>query len=94
MSELITEVVGGEIYQYYPLGEHVVRAMGVCGQSPTFKYTRIEIAGAIERLTAGESIDQIVKGYGGRVPREAMIEAIRLITEQFVKPLPELKPAV
>ena len=43
MAELITEMVGGEVYQYYPQGEHVVRAVGVCGGRPTFKYTRIEI---------------------------------------------------
>jgi hypothetical protein len=26
---LITEVVNGEPYQYYPMGEYVVRAVGV-----------------------------------------------------------------
>jgi len=29
MSELITEMVGGEAYQYYPLGKHVVRRPNV-----------------------------------------------------------------
>ncbi len=47
MAELITEAVKGEPYQYYPLGEHVVRAVGVCGGRPTFKYTRIEITGTL-----------------------------------------------
>jgi hypothetical protein len=28
MPELITEMVGGESYQYYPLSKHVVRAVG------------------------------------------------------------------
>jgi hypothetical protein len=28
MSELVTEVVNGEPYQYSPLGEYVVRAVG------------------------------------------------------------------
>ena len=45
MSALMTEMVGGEPYQYYPLGDYVVRAVGVCGGRPTFKYTRIEITG-------------------------------------------------
>ena len=31
MTKLVTETVGGEAYQYYPLGEYVVRAVGVCG---------------------------------------------------------------
>jgi uncharacterized protein (DUF433 family) len=93
MAELTTEIVGGEPYQYYPLGEYVVRAVGVCGGRPTFKYTRIEITGTLERLAAGENIDEIVKGYRGRVPREAIIEAVRLVTSQFIKTLPELEPA-
>jgi uncharacterized protein (DUF433 family) len=93
MSKLITEIVGTEPYQYYPLGEHVVRAVGVCGGRPTFKYTRIEITGTLERLAAGESIDEIVKGYRGKVSREAIIEAARLVTSQFIETLPELEPA-
>ena len=43
MDRLVTEMVGGEPYQYYPLGKHVVRAVGVCGGHPTFKYTRIGV---------------------------------------------------
>ena len=55
MAELVTETVGGELYQYYPLGEHVVRAIGVCSGRPTFKYTRIEITGTLERLAVQTS---------------------------------------
>jgi len=44
-GKLVTEMVGGEPYQYYPLGQYVVRAIGVCGGRPTFKYTRIEVKG-------------------------------------------------
>ena len=55
MAKLVTEIVGGESYQYYPLGAYVVRVVGVCGGRPTFKYTRIEITGTLERLAAGES---------------------------------------
>lgn len=92
MAELITEMVGGEPYSYYPLGDYIVRAMGVCGGRPTFKYTRIEITGTIERLAAGESLDAIVEGYGGRVSREATLEAVRVVTTQFLTTLPELEP--
>ena len=92
MAEFITEIVGGESYLYYPLGDYIVRAMGVCGGRPTFKYTRIEITGTIERLAAGESLDAIVEGYGGRVSREAILEAVRVVTTQFLTTLPELEP--
>ena len=54
---------------------HVVRAAGVCGGRPTFKYTRIEVAGALDRLAAGESFDEVLAGYRGRVTREALMEA-------------------
>jgi uncharacterized protein (DUF433 family) len=92
MAEFITEMVGGEPYLYYPLGDYIVRAMGVCGGRPTFKYTRIEITGTIERLAAGESLDAIVEGYGGRVSREAILEAVRVVTTQFLTTLPALEP--
>ena len=91
MMELVTERVGGDVYQYYPLGEYVVRAVGVCGGRPTFKYTRIEITGTIERLAAGEHVEEVVAGYQGRVSREAILEAAGLVTEQFLEALPTLE---
>ena len=93
MTEPMTEVVSGELYQYYPLGKHVVRAVGVCSGRPTFKYTRIEITGTLDRLAAGESLDEIVHGYRGRVSREAVVEAIQIVTAGFLRTLPELEPA-
>jgi uncharacterized protein (DUF433 family) len=89
----MTEILNGEPYQYYPLGKHVVRAVGVCGGRPTFKYTRIELAGTLDRLAAGESLDEIVASYRGRVAREAIIEAIQIVTAGFLKTLPALEPA-
>ncbi|MDI6768527.1 MAG: DUF433 domain-containing protein [Anaerolineales bacterium] len=93
MKQLITENIGKEPYQYYPLGKYVARAPGVCGGRPTLKYTRIEITGTLDRLAAGETIDAIVAGYRGKVSREAVIEAIQLISRQFLKALPKLEPA-
>jgi uncharacterized protein (DUF433 family) len=78
---LVVERQGDDIYEYYPLGQHVVQAKGVCGGRPTFKYTRIEIAGTLERIAAGENIDAIADGYRGRVSREAIIEAIQIANE-------------
>lgn len=93
MTELVTEMVAEEVYQYYPLSENVVRAIGVCNGRPTFKYTRIEITGTLERLAAGETIDEIVNGYRGRVTHDAILEAVRLITTQFIQTLPKLELA-
>jgi len=91
MAQLITEMVAKEPYQYYPFGKYVARAPGVCGGRPTFKYTRIEITGTLDRLAAGETIDAIVAGYRGKVSRKAVIEAIQLISRQFLKALPKLQ---
>lgn len=91
--ETIVEVVGGEAYRYVPLGQYVVRAVGVCGGRPTFKYTRIEITGTLERLAAGEILDEIVHGYQGRVSREAVLEAMHLVNTQFLETLPQLQAA-
>ena len=88
MSGLITEMVDGEVYTYYPLGDHVVRAPGVCGGRPTSKYPRIEITGTLDRLAAGEHIDELVAGYRGRVLQEAVVEAHQLVGAQFVATLP------
>lgn len=93
MSELVTEMIGGESYRYYPLGDYVVRAIGVCGGRPTFKYTRIEITGTLERLAAGETVAALVEGYRGRVPSAAIQEAVQLVTTQFLETLPALEPA-
>jgi uncharacterized protein (DUF433 family) len=65
----------------------------VCGGRPTFKYTRIEITGTLERLAAGERLDEIVAGYKGRVSREAILEAGQIVTEQFLNQLPDLVAA-
>lgn len=93
MSELISERVGGELYQYYPLGEHIVRAVGVCGGRPTFKHTRLEVTGILECLAQGQHIDDIVEDYQGRISREAVCEAISLVASRFAETLPELKAA-
>ncbi len=77
-ENLVSEAVGGERYRYYPLDQHIVRAIGVRGERPTFKYTRIEITGALERLAAGESVEAIVEGYRGRVSPEAIREAVHV----------------
>lgn len=93
MTQLVTEFIDGEPYRYQPLGDYVVRAPDVCGGRPTFKYTRIEITGTLDRIAAGEPIDQIVSGYRGRVPREALAEAVQLVTRRFIDSLPELEAA-
>jgi uncharacterized protein (DUF433 family) len=76
---LVTEIINGEPCSYYPLGQHIVRAVGICGDRPTFKYTHIEITGVIDRLSSGESINSIVQGFRDRVSQEAIVEAVQVV---------------
>lgn len=75
-KELVKELHGGEMYEYHPLGDYIVAAPGVCGGRPTFKYTRIEAAGALNLIAAGYSIEEVAQRF--EVPHEAVEEAIRL----------------
>lgn len=90
---MVQEMVGGEVYEFMPLGECIVRAVGVCGGRPTFKYTRVEVEGILDRLAAGESVDNIVTGFNGRISREAILEAINIAKRSFMSSLPELVAA-
>lgn len=93
MSDLVTENHGNEPYSYYPMGEYVVRALGVCGGRPTFKHTRIEITGALARLAGGETLESVVSGYAGRVTHEAVLEASEIMAREFLSHLPKLQAA-
>lgn len=74
----VRETRGGSAYEYLPLGKHVVSAPAICRGRPTFKYTRIEVAGVLERLAAGHSVRDLIAGYKGRVSQEAIQEAAAL----------------
>lgn len=74
--ELVCEMVGGEPYEYYPLGEHVVSAPGVCQGEPTFKYTRIGVRHAIELISGGDTVADVAASY--RLPIAAVQEALKL----------------
>ena len=83
-ENLVVEMVDGDSYEFVPLGKHIVRAVGVCGGRPTFKYTRVEVSGVLDRLAQGDSIAQIVEAFRGRIPAEAVSEAIELANRLFV----------
>jgi uncharacterized protein (DUF433 family) len=89
-AQLVVENVGGELYEYVPLGTHIVRAVGVCGGRPTFKYTRIEMSMLLDRIADGDSIEEITNDYRGRVSREAVLEAVALANRFFAQSLPPL----
>ncbi|MBM3224685.1 MAG: DUF433 domain-containing protein [Candidatus Tectomicrobia bacterium] len=85
---LIRENVGGEWYEYRPLGQFVVSAPAVCQGRPTFKYTRIEVAGVLERLGAGHAIEALITDSEGRLSQEAIAEAARLAAQALSRQTP------
>jgi uncharacterized protein (DUF433 family) len=80
--KLASEIVGGEPYEYYPLGEHIVAAPGVCGGRPTFKYTRIDVEYALGRLSMGWTVEQVAQSY--HLPVAAVREAIDLAAQALI----------
>ncbi|MFA0758278.1 MAG: hypothetical protein KEFWMYNX_000636 [Candidatus Fervidibacter sp.] len=75
--KVVREIVGGEVYEYVPLGKHIVSAKGVCGGRPTFKYTRVEVATVLRLIAAGVSVDELVANFKGRISRDAIEEALQ-----------------
>ena len=82
---LVCETYGGSPYTYYPLGQYVVAAPGVCGGRPTFKYTRLEVSVVLDLLATGWTVEQIVHEYvQSQLTPEAVAEAVRLAREALV----------
>ena len=77
-KKIVHETVRGKPYEYYPLGEYIVAAPGICGGRPTFKYTRIEVQVVLSLLASGESLEQLLENFKGRVSRKAVKETLRL----------------
>lgn len=93
--ELVREMYGGEPYEYYPLGKHVVAAPGVCGGRPTFKYTRLEVSMILELISSGETVEQVVQAYSrSHLTPAAVKEAISLAERALVQSTKILSPAL
>jgi uncharacterized protein (DUF433 family) len=91
-TKLVQEMYGGEAYEYYPLGKHIVAAPGVCGGRPTFKYTRLEVSMILAWLSTGRTIEQIVQGYAAsRLTPDAVKEAILIANKALLKSTKMLK---
>lgn len=85
-SDLVVEMVGDEPYEYYPLGEHIVMAPGICAGRPTFKYTRLEVRVILADLKAGYSVDEVVADFHrSNLSKEAVEEAIDLAGRAFLE---------
>jgi uncharacterized protein (DUF433 family) len=92
-QQIKSEMRGGELYEYFPLGKHVVAAPGVCGGRPTFKYTRLEVSVILSRIASGETIEEVARAYSlSQITPEAVQEAIQLAGLALVHSTEMLQP--
>lgn len=59
------------------LGQFIAADPAVCHGKPTYKGTRIIVWQILEALADGESSEELVQAWGGRISREAVLETIR-----------------
>jgi uncharacterized protein (DUF433 family) len=67
------------------LGRHIVADPKICHGKPTYRDTRIMVRQILEALAEGESVDDLVRAWGARISREAVLETIRLAKTNFVE---------
>jgi uncharacterized protein (DUF433 family) len=60
------------------LGKYIVADERICHGKPTYKGTRIMVWQILQALARGESIDELVRAWDGRISRAAILETIRL----------------
>ena len=84
-QQLVREMLGEEWYAYIPPGKFVVSAPAVYRGRPTFKYTRIEVAGVLERLATGHDIEALIIDSRGRLSREAIADAATLTAKAIAR---------
>ncbi len=93
-TSLVCETYGDVSYEYYPIGQYIVAAPGVCGGRPTFNYTRLEVAVVLDLLATGWTTEHILHEYTqSKLTPEAIAEAIRLAKEALVIATSVVQPA-
>ncbi len=65
------------------LGAHIVVDPKVCHGKPTFKGTRVMVFQVLEQVACGTPWERIVWSWRGKVPMEAISEAVKLASRLF-----------
>ena len=73
---LVREFLDDRAYEYYPLGEYVVAARGVCGGRPTLKYTRMDARWVMAYLKLGRTAEELAETHD--IPVAAIHEVVQL----------------
>jgi uncharacterized protein (DUF433 family) len=65
------------------MGQYIVADPKICHGKPTFRGTRIMVDNVLEMVAEGTPWDDIVYEWDGKVPREAIAEAVKMAREVF-----------
>ncbi len=60
------------------LGRYIVADPRICHGKPTFRGTRIMVWQVLEQVASGMAWESIVEEWEGRIPSEAIAEAVKL----------------
>jgi len=72
------------------IGRFIVVDERVCHGEPTFRGTRVMVADVLEQVASGMAWEAIVEEWRGKVPREAIAEAVRLAREVLMTHTPDV----
>ena len=65
------------------LGEYIVVDPQICHGRPTFKGTRVMVFQVLEQVAFGTPWERIVWSWRGKVPMQAITEAVKLASDLF-----------
>jgi uncharacterized protein (DUF433 family) len=66
------------------LGKFIIADPEICHGKPSFKGTRIMVWQVLDALARGESADEIVQAWNGKVSGGAIAETVRLAREALL----------
>ena len=86
--------MGGATGERTMLGRFVVVDPEICHGQPTFAGTRVLVADVLEQVAMGLAWETIVEEWRGRVPREAIAEAVNLARSALLDRIADQAPTV
>lgn len=66
------------------LGRYIVADSRICHGKPTFRGTRIMVWQVLEQIASGMAWDTIVEEWEGKIPPDAITEAVKLAGQAFM----------
>ncbi len=66
------------------LGQYIVADPKICHGKPTFKGARIMVWQVLDALARGESVNQLVTAWDGKVNKAAIAETVRLARQALL----------